>query len=62
METHLAFHPKTKFSYFMNALIPWYASAPKFSHLRACVQVELAYFDHGGILQYAIRNLIHTKH
>jgi hypothetical protein len=26
------------------------------------VQVELAYFDHGGILQYAIRNLIHTKH
>lgn len=26
------------------------------------VQVELAYFDHGGILQYVIRNLIGGKH
>lgn len=25
------------------------------------VQVELAYFDHGGILQYVIRNLIGAK-
>ncbi|XP_024032339.1 aconitate hydratase, cytoplasmic-like [Morus notabilis] len=26
--------------------------------LRFDTEVELAYFDHGGILQYAIRNLI----
>lgn len=26
------------------------------------LQVELAYFDHGGILQYVIRNLIGIKH
>ena len=26
------------------------------------MQVELAYFDHGGILQYVIRNLINAKH
>ncbi|KAJ6756909.1 ACONITASE/IRON-RESPONSIVE ELEMENT FAMILY MEMBER [Salix koriyanagi] len=25
-------------------------------------EVELAYFDHGGILQYVIRNLIHANH
>lgn len=25
------------------------------------LQVELAYFDHGGILQYVIRNLINAK-
>ncbi|KAH8508174.1 hypothetical protein H0E87_010341 [Populus deltoides] len=30
--------------------------------LRFDTEVELAYFDHGGILQYAIRNLIHTNH
>ena len=28
------------------------------AHLPSLVQVELAYFDHGGILQYVIRNLI----
>ncbi|GAV72107.1 Aconitase_C domain-containing protein [Cephalotus follicularis] len=25
-------------------------------------EVELAYFDHGGILHYVIRNLINAKH
>ncbi|KAJ6990491.1 hypothetical protein NC653_018908 [Populus alba x Populus x berolinensis] len=30
--------------------------------LRFDTEVELACFDHGGILQYVIRNLIHTKH
>ncbi|KAL4020264.1 hypothetical protein IC575_019035 [Cucumis melo] len=30
--------------------------------LRFDTEVELAYFDHGGILQYVIRNLIHSKH
>ncbi|KAB5547568.1 hypothetical protein DKX38_010974 [Salix brachista] len=30
--------------------------------LRFDTEVELAYFDHGGILQYVIRNLIHTNH
>ncbi|KAF5738104.1 aconitate hydratase 1 [Tripterygium wilfordii] len=30
--------------------------------LRFDTEVELAYFDHGGILQYAIRNLIDAKH
>ncbi|XP_022926869.1 aconitate hydratase [Cucurbita moschata] len=29
--------------------------------LRFDTEVELAYFDHGGILQYVIRNLIHAK-
>jgi len=30
--------------------------------LRFDTEVELAYFDHGGILQYVIRNLINAKH
>uniref|UniRef100_A0A6N2M115 Aconitate hydratase n=1 Tax=Salix viminalis TaxID=40686 RepID=A0A6N2M115_SALVM len=30
--------------------------------LRFDTEVELAYFDHGGILQYVIRNLIHANH
>ncbi|XP_023521907.1 aconitate hydratase [Cucurbita pepo subsp. pepo] len=30
--------------------------------LRFDTEVELAYFDHGGILQYVMRNLIHAKH
>jgi aconitate hydratase len=30
--------------------------------LRFDTEVELAYFDHGGILPYVIRNLINTKH
>uniref|UniRef100_A0A2N9I141 Aconitate hydratase n=1 Tax=Fagus sylvatica TaxID=28930 RepID=A0A2N9I141_FAGSY len=30
--------------------------------LRYDTEVELAYFDHGGILQYVIRNLINAKH
>ncbi|KAI3415139.1 Protein kinase domain-containing protein [Psidium guajava] len=30
--------------------------------LRFDTEVELAYFDHGGILQYAIRNLIGARH
>ncbi|KAF3440352.1 hypothetical protein FNV43_RR18636 [Rhamnella rubrinervis] len=30
--------------------------------LRFDTEVELAYFDHGGILQFVIRNLISTKH
>lgn len=30
--------------------------------LRFDTEVELAYFDHGGILQYAIRNLIGGRH
>ncbi|XP_022132612.1 aconitate hydratase [Momordica charantia] len=30
--------------------------------LRFDTEVELAYFDHGGILQYVIRNLIDAKH
>ncbi|KAK4780932.1 hypothetical protein SAY87_017038 [Trapa incisa] len=30
--------------------------------LRFDTEVELAYFDHGGILQYAIRNLIGSNH
>ncbi|XP_031401104.1 aconitate hydratase 1 [Punica granatum] len=30
--------------------------------LRFDTEVELAYFDHGGILQYAIRNLIGASH
>ncbi|CAJ2646669.1 unnamed protein product [Trifolium pratense] len=30
--------------------------------LRFDTEVELAYFNHGGILQYAIRNLINAKH
>ncbi|KAB1201782.1 Aconitate hydratase 1 [Morella rubra] len=30
--------------------------------LRFDTEVELAYFDHGGILQYVIRNLINSKH
>ncbi|CAL5188196.1 unnamed protein product [Lathyrus oleraceus] len=32
------------------------------STLRFDTEVELAYFSHGGILQYAIRNLINAKH
>uniref|UniRef100_A0A5B6ZST3 Aconitate hydratase n=1 Tax=Davidia involucrata TaxID=16924 RepID=A0A5B6ZST3_DAVIN len=30
--------------------------------IRFDTEVELAYFDHGGILQYVIRNLINAKH
>ncbi|KAJ6408506.1 hypothetical protein OIU84_011762 [Salix udensis] len=30
--------------------------------LRFDTEVEVAYFDHGGILQYVIRNLIHANH
>ncbi|KAB5520198.1 hypothetical protein DKX38_024517 [Salix brachista] len=30
--------------------------------LRFDTEVELAYFDHGGILQYVIRNMIHANH
>jgi aconitate hydratase len=30
--------------------------------LRFDTEVELAYFDHGGILHYVIRNLINGKH
>ena len=30
--------------------------------LRFDTEVELAYFSHGGILQYVIRNLINAKH
>lgn len=30
--------------------------------LRFDTEVELTYFDHGGILQYVIRNLIHANH
>ncbi|KAK9284700.1 hypothetical protein L1049_023876 [Liquidambar formosana] len=30
--------------------------------MRFDTEVELAYFDHGGILQYVIRNLINAKH
>ncbi|KAJ6303395.1 hypothetical protein OIU77_017298 [Salix suchowensis] len=30
--------------------------------LRFDTKVELEYFDHGGILQYVIRNLIHANH
>ncbi|KAK8625229.1 hypothetical protein V6N13_044306 [Hibiscus sabdariffa] len=29
--------------------------------IRFDIEVELAYFNHGGILQYAIRNLIGSK-
>ncbi|KAG5060943.1 hypothetical protein AAZX31_01G150300 [Glycine max] len=32
------------------------------STLRFDTEVELAYFNHGGILQYVIRNLINAKH
>ena len=30
--------------------------------LRVDTELELTYFDHGGILQYVIRNLIHANH